>query len=105
MAEGGEGELLGFVFVLLGVLGGAGFDFGGEGHPEGADGVEFFGGGGAGEGEVGGLGEAVEGIAVELGECAYFLLCWIFRITACVTGPCDPNCRRRPSEKIIRTSE
>lgn len=65
MAEGGEGEFLGFVFVLLGVFGGAGFDFGGEGHPEGADGGEFFVGGGAGEGEVVGVGEAVEGSAFE----------------------------------------
>ena len=32
-----------FVLVLLGVLGVAGFDLGGEGHPEGADGGEFSG--------------------------------------------------------------
>ena len=68
MAEGGEGEFLGFVFVLFGVFGGAGFDFGGEGHPEGADGGEFFGGGGAGEGEVVGVGEAVKGGAFDFGE-------------------------------------
>ena len=65
MAEGGEGEFLGFVLVLLGVFAGAGFDLGGEGRPEGADGGEFFGGGGAAEGEVIGVGEAVEGVAFE----------------------------------------
>ena len=44
-------------------------------------------------------------IMAEAGERAYFLLCWIRRMAAWVTGPCVSNCCCRASEKTLRTSK